>query len=135
LILLAPVFVAFVVDWIMQGRLQSQFSSRAVPYAPKPKGWFDAAMLTFCIIVALFLLAVLGMAIYTSFIKLWPYDLHFSLRHYTFGLVDAGVIVAFFNSLQMALLSAVLGTMLVFGGAYLIEKTPGARGLRVLIRL
>src|ERR1041385_3047513 len=60
LILLVPVFVAFVVDWIMQGRLQSQFSSRAVPYAPRPKRWFDAAMLAFCVVVALLLLAVLG---------------------------------------------------------------------------
>src|SRR5437763_5190062 len=135
LILLAPVFVAFVVDWIMQGRLQSQFSSRAVPYAPKPKGWFDAAMLTFCIIVALFLLAVLGMAVYTSFIKLWPYDLHFSLRHYTFGLVDAGVIESFWNSVKMAIATALFGTMFIFGCAYLLEKTTGMNSVRTMIRL
>jgi len=61
LILLAPVFVAFIVDWIMQGRLQSQFSARAVPYAPRPKRWFDTTMLVFCVVVALLLLAVLGM--------------------------------------------------------------------------
>src|SRR5438105_2347093 len=81
LILLVPVFVAFIVDWIMQGRLQSQFSSRAVPYAPKPKRWFDAAMLAFCVVVALLLLAVLGMAVYTSFIHPWPCALHCSSRH------------------------------------------------------
>ena len=135
LILLAPVFVAFIVDWIMQGRLQSQFSSRAVPYAPRPSPWFDGAMLAFCTIVVLLLLAVLGMAIYTSFIKLWPYDLSFSLRHYTFGLIDAGVISSFFNSVKMAALSALFGTMFIFGTAYLLEKTTGMRGLRALIRL
>ena len=135
LILLAPVFVAFVVDWIMQGRLQSQFSSRAVPYAPKPKRWFDAAMLAFCVVMALLLLAVLGMAVYTSFIKLWPYDLHFSLRHYTFGLIDAGVISSFWNSVKMAAATAVFGTMFIFGGAYLLEKTTGMNGVRKLIRL
>src|SRR6059058_2838104 len=135
LILLAPVFVAFIVDWIMQGRLQSQFSSRAVPYAPKPKRWFDAVMLAFCVVVALLLLAVLGMAVYTSFIKLWPYDLHFSLRHYTFGLIDAGVIVSFWNSVKMAVATAVFGTMFIFGGAYLLEKTTGMNGVRKLIRL
>jgi len=135
LILLAPVFVAFIVDWIMQGRLQSQFSSRAVPYAPRPSPWFDGAMLAFCTIVVLLLLAVLGMAIYTSFIKLWPYDKSFSLRHYTFGLIDAGVISSFFNSVKMAALSALFGTMFIFGTAYLLEKTTGMRGLRALIRL
>ena len=83
-------------------------------------------MLAFCIVVALFLLAVLGMAIYTSFIKFWPYDKSMSLRHYSFGLVDAGVIVSFFNSLKMAVASAVFGTMFIFGVAYLLEKTRGA---------
>ncbi len=135
LILLAPVFVAFVVDWIMQGRLQSQFSSRAVPYVPRPSPWFDRAMLVFCTIVVLLLLAVLGMAIYTSFIKLWPYDKSFSLRHYTFGLIDAGVISSFFNSIKMAALTAFFGTMFIFGTAYLLEKTTGSRGVRALIRL
>jgi iron(III) transport system permease protein len=135
LILLVPVLLAFIVDWTMQGRQRAQFSSRAVPYAPKSKPWFDGAMFAYCLVISLLLLAVLGMAIYTSFIKLWPYDKTFSLRHYTFGLVDGGVIVAFFNSLQMAFLSAVFGTMLVFGGAYLLEKTRGMNGLRAFIRL
>jgi iron(III) transport system permease protein len=135
LILLVPVFVAFVVDWIMQGRLQSQFSARAVPYVPAPSRWFDVSMLVFCTIVALLLMAVLGMAIYTSFIKLWPYDLSFSLRHYTFGLVDAGVIVSFWNSVKMAVATAVFGTMFIFGCAYLLEKTSGMKGVRAAIRL
>jgi iron(III) transport system permease protein len=135
LILLIPVLVAFVVDWIMQGRQQAQFSSRAVPYAPKRKAGFDAAMFCYCLIVCLLLLAILGMAIYTSFIKLWPYDKSFSLRHYTYGLVDGGVISSFFNSLRMALLTAFFGTILIFGGAYLIEKTRGMNGMRAAIRM
>jgi iron(III) transport system permease protein len=34
LILLFPVVLAFLVDWSMQGRLQAQFTARAVPYVP-----------------------------------------------------------------------------------------------------
>jgi iron(III) transport system permease protein len=135
LVLLVPVLLAFVVDWIMQGRQQSQFSARGVPYVPKPSPWFDAAMLAFCILVALLLLAVLGMAVYTSFIKLWPYDKSWSLRHYTFGLIDGGVIDAYFNSLKMAFLAALFGTLFIFGCAYLLEKTRGLPSLRALIRL
>jgi iron(III) transport system permease protein len=135
LILLVPVVLAFGVDWIMQRRIQAQFSARAVPYAPKPEPWFDRAMLTFCAIVALFLLAVLGMAVYTSFIKFWPYDKSMSLRHYSFGLVDAGVISSFFNSLKMAFHSALFGTMFIFGVAYLLEKTRGMAGLKSIVRL
>jgi iron(III) transport system permease protein len=135
LVLLIPVLVAFVVDWTMQGRQQAQFSSRAVPYAPKRRTGFDVAMFVYCLIVCLLLLSILGMAIYTSFIKLWPYDKSFSLRHYTFGLIDGGVISSFFNSLKMALLTAFFGTIVIFGGAYLIEKTRGMNGTRAVIRM
>jgi iron(III) transport system permease protein len=134
LVLLAPVVLAFLVDWWMQGRQQAQFSARAVPYAPKPSRGFDAAMLIFCSVIAIWMLAVLGMAIYTSFIKLWPYNLSLSLRHYVFGLIDGGVIDSYFNSLKMALLTAALGTALVFGTAYLLEKTRGAGAIRGFIR-
>jgi iron(III) transport system permease protein len=135
LILLVPVLFAFSVDWIMRRRLQAQFSSRAVPYAAKPSRGFDRAMLAFCSIVALFLLSVLGMAVYTSFIKLWPYDLSFSLRHYVYGLIDAGVINDYFNSLKMALFTALFGTVFIFAVAYLLEKTRGMAMLKSFVRL
>lgn len=134
LILLLPVVIAFAIDWWMQGRAQAQFSARAVPYVPRPAPGFDAAMFAFCTLVCLIMLAVLGMAVYTSFIKLWPYDLSLSLRHYVFGLVDGGVIDSYFNSLQMALLTALFGTFLIFGTAYLLEKTRAAPPLRGAIR-
>ena len=134
LILLLPVVLAFAVDWWMQGRQQAQFSSRAVPYVPRPSRGLDTAMFVFCAVVCTIMLAVLGMAVFTSFIKLWPYNLSFSLRHYVFGLIDGGVIDSYFNSLQMAFASAVAGTFLIFGTAYLLEKTQGARPLRGAIR-
>ena len=135
LVLLFPVLVAFIVDWIMQGRQQAQFSARAVPYAPKPAPWFDRTMFLFCLVVALLLLAVLGMAVYTSFIKFWPYDKSMSLRHYQFGLIDAGVFDSYLNSLKMALLVALGGTMFIFGCAYLLEKTRGVPLLKAAVRL
>ena len=135
LILLFPVLVAFIVDWIMQGRLQAQFSARAVPYAPKPAPWFDRAMFAYCLVVALLILAVLGMAVYTSFIKFWPYDKSLSLRHYQFGLIDAGVLVSYFNSLKLALMVAVGGTLFIFGCAYLLEKTRGMPVTKSAVRL
>ncbi|HEX6136093.1 MAG TPA: putative 2-aminoethylphosphonate ABC transporter permease subunit [Casimicrobiaceae bacterium] len=135
LLLLLPVLLAFVVDAYMQRSQQSQFSARAVAYSARPSPAFDAAMFVYCAIVSALMLAVLGMAIYTSFIKLWPYDLSFSLRHYRFGLVDGGVIDSYFNSLRLGLLTALAGTILIFATAYLIEKTRGMNAMRATIRL
>jgi iron(III) transport system permease protein len=135
IVLLVPVLFAFIVDWIMQGRQQALFSARAIPYAPKRARWFDRAMFLYCVIVALLLLAVLGMAVYTSFIKFWPYDKSMSLRHYTFGLVDGGALDAYVNSLKLALAVAAGGTAFIFGCAYLLEKTRGAPLLKAFVRL
>jgi iron(III) transport system permease protein len=135
LILLMPVVVAFLVDWWMQGRQTAQFSARAVPYVARRAPAFDAAMFAFCSVVCLLMLAVLGMAVYTSFIKLWPYNLSFSLRHYVFGLIDGGVIDSYFNSVKLAFGSALVGTVLIFGTAYLLEKTKGLGPVRSAIRL
>ncbi len=134
-VLLLPVLVAFVVDWRMQGRLQAQFSARAVPYVAKPHRFFDTVMFVFCLVIALLLLAVLGMAVWTSLIKFWPYDLSLSFHHYTYGLVDGGVFIAYVNSVKMALVAASAGTLVVFGIAYLLEKTRGAEAVKAAVRL
>jgi iron(III) transport system permease protein len=114
----------------VQRKQTSMLTARAVPYAPRESRGFDLAMTLYCVVIAALMLAVFGMALYASFVKFWPYDLSFSLRHYAFGLVDAEVDSAFFNSLKLALGTAIGGTVLVFAGAYLLEKTRGVEWLR-----
>jgi len=58
-----------------------------------------------------------------------------SLRHYQFGLIDAGVLVSYFNSLKLALMVAVGGTIFIFGCAYLLEKTRGMPLTKSAVRL
>jgi iron(III) transport system permease protein len=133
--LLAPALLTFAVDRFLQRKQTSMLTARAVPYSPRPARGFDLAMTAYCALVAALMFAVLGMAIYASFVKFWPYDLSFSLRHYAFGLVDAEVDVAFFNSLKLALGTALGGTLMVFVGAYLLEKTRGVDWLRPAVQL
>ena len=135
LLLLAPAVLTFAVDHWVSRKQTAMLTARAVPYAAKPSRGRDAAMLAFCGVVALALLAMLGMALFASIVSFWPYNLTPSLRHYTMGLVDAEVGVAFVNSLKVAAGTALFGTALVFTGAYLIEKTRAPAPLRTLVRL
>jgi iron(III) transport system permease protein len=128
--LLAPALLTFVVDRFVQTRQTSMLTARAVPYAPRPSRAFDSWMTAYCVLITLFVFAVFGMALFASVVKFWPYDLSFSLRHYTLGLVDNEVGSAFVNSLTLAAFTATAGTVLVFVGAYLVEKTRGADWLR-----
>ncbi len=135
LLLLAPAVLTFAVDHLVQRKQTAMLTARAVPLRPRPSAGFDALMTLWCSLVAVLMLAMLGMAIFASFASFWPYNLTPSWRHYTMGLFDAEVGEGFVNSLKMALGTAVLGTALVFLGAYLMEKAPTARTLRSTVRL
>ncbi|MFN7727247.1 MAG: putative 2-aminoethylphosphonate ABC transporter permease subunit [Rubrivivax sp.] len=123
LVLLLPVLLSFAVDQHLQRRQQASLTARAVPYTPRRDWRRDAPLLVFTAAVGGALLAVLGMAVATSFITFWPYNLAPTLRHYTYGLAEAGVLDAYLNSLRLATLTMLWGTPFVFVTAYLLEKT------------
>lgn len=131
-ILLIPAVVAFFIDRIAQRRQVALLSARAVPYQPKPRLWRDRAALAVCIVVSAIFLAVLGMAIWASLVTYWPYNLSLTLNHYVFENADSSGWQPFFNSLKVAAYTALFGTMVIFFGAYLIEKIRPYRGLRIL---
>ncbi|MFM0302325.1 putative 2-aminoethylphosphonate ABC transporter permease subunit [Paraburkholderia sediminicola] len=135
LLLLCPALVAFAVDFFIRRKQQSQLGARSTPYQPKPTRGFDMAMLGYCGFVCLLLLAVVGISVFASFVKFWPYQMSLGLQHYKMGLIGAGIFDAYKNSLKMAACVAIGGTIIVFGGAYLVEKTRGPRWLRGFINL
>jgi len=124
-LLLVPAVAAFLVDRAVQSRQVSLLSARSVPYAPKPKPAFDWACFAYCTLVAIFILAMIGVCQLAASVKFWPYDLTPTLRNFRFDLMDGGGWAAYYNSITMALLTAIFGTGIVFVGAYMVEKSDG----------
>ncbi len=135
LLLLAPAVLTFVIDWLIGRKQTSMLSARAVPYRPSQAKVFDALMTGYTVLVSALMLLMLGMAVFASVASFWPYDLTLTLNHYTMGLVDAEVSEAFVNSLRLAAGTAFFGTIIVFTGAYMLEKTRGLDALRPVVRL
>ena len=130
MILLTPALLAFFADRWAQSKQSASLSARAVPYTPKPNRATDTLYLVICGLISLFLLGILGVSAYASFVKFWPYDLGLTLANYDFSVVDADGWKSFFNSLEMSAWTAVIGSTVVFSGAYLVEKGRGAAWLR-----
>jgi iron(III) transport system permease protein len=131
-ILLFPAVLAFAVDRLMQRRQVALLSARAVPYAPKPNRRFDMACFAFCALVAVFVLGIIAMCQFAAVVKFWPYDLSLTAKNFAFDLMDGGGWDAYYNSIQLALLTALFGSVVVFAGAYMVEKAEGfglGRGL------
>ena len=135
LLLLTPAVLTFVIDWLVQRKQTAMLSARAVPYQPSPSSGFDALMTTYAVLISALMLLMIGMAAFASFASFWPYNLTPTLKHYTMGLVDAEVGDAFLNSLKLAAGTAFFGTLLVFVGAYMLEKTRGLDWVRPIVRL
>jgi iron(III) transport system permease protein len=125
-ILLVPALVAFTVDRIIQRRQVALLSARSVAYEPKPNRRFDTICLAYCLLVATFVVGLLAMCQYAALVKFWPYNLTLSLNNYNFDRMDGGGWGSYWNSIRMALLTATIGTGVIFCGAYLVEKMPGA---------
>ena len=135
MILLTPAVISFVVDRIMQRRQVSLLSARAVPFEPKPSRILDSALLVFCSVVAFVLLGILATAAFGSLIKYWPYNMSLTLANYDFNSIDTNGWSAYWNSLILATATALIGTVIAFCGAYLVEKGRGFERGRIIIHL
>ena len=125
MVLLVPAVIAFAADRIVQRKQVAILTARAVPYTPQPSPAFDAVMTGFCTLIGLIIVGILGVAVFASLVKFWPYNLSLTLANYDFSLRDGGGWDSYTNSIKMASWTAVIGTCVIFVGAYLVEKTKG----------
>jgi iron(III) transport system permease protein len=129
-VLLLPAVLAFGADRWVQRRQVALLSGRSVPLVPVRHAPRDWALWVFCALVAGTMLVILGMAVWASLVTRWPYNLNLTWANYQFSNFDSEGWKAYFNSLQMAAWAAVIGTLIVFTGAFVLEKTRGFAGLR-----
>ena len=134
-VLVIPAIFAFAIDRLVQSRQVAQLSARSVPYSPSPSTRTDRIFLIYSSLVALFIISMLAVCQFAALVKFWPYDLSLSLNNYQFDKMDGGGWGSYFNSIKMALLTAVIGTSVVFFGAYLVEKSNGFRTGRSLFQM
>ncbi len=134
-VLVVPAILAFAIDRMVQSKQVALLSARSVPYQPAPNRKTDNIFLVYSIAVATFILGILVICQYAALIKFWPYDLSFSLRNYEFDRMDGGGWGSYFNSIQLAFLTAIIGTCVIFFGAYLVEKSNGFKTGRALFQM
>lgn len=126
-VLLIPALAAFVVDRMVQKKQVSLLSARSVPFEPKVNAMTDRLSLLWCTIMAVFIVGIIAVCQLAAMVKFWPYDMTPSLRNFAFHRMDGGGWAAYRNSIQLGLVAAVIGTVVVFIGAYVVEKIEGFR--------
>nr|WP_210473600.1 putative 2-aminoethylphosphonate ABC transporter permease subunit [Vibrio crassostreae] len=122
ILLLLPALLAFTVDRWVQKKQKSLFDTRSVAYQPEPNTMRDGLCFFYCTIISLAVVIVLGMAIYGSMVTFWPWNKALTLNNYNFSEMSTYGWTPFFNSLTLGAWTAIIGTVLIFLGAYCIEK-------------
>ena len=121
MVLLVPALIAFFIDRYSRKKQISLLTSRSVVFKPKKHFNVDMVMLGFCSILAIIILLMIGMAQFGALVKFWPYDLQLTLSNYSFEVAGLGW-ESFYNSVRLALYTAIFGTIIIFIGSYLVEK-------------
>jgi iron(III) transport system permease protein len=134
LVLLIPAVLAFVLDrWAARQR-SATLTGRAVPLVAKPRPRRDRALLALCIVVAALLIGLVGVAAWGSLVRFWPYNLSLTFDNYDFDRFDTAGWGALWFSVRMAAATAVIGTIIVFVVAYVLERGPQGGSLPGLAR-
>lgn len=124
MLLLIPAVLAFIVDRLVERKQGSFITAKSIPYRVDKKPLRDRLCFVYCSFVAGAILVLLGAVALAAFVKVWPYDVTFTLAHFDFTTVAGGDgMTSYWNSVLVAALSAVVGTVITFVNAYLIEKT------------
>ncbi|MCQ9072769.1 putative 2-aminoethylphosphonate ABC transporter permease subunit [Vibrio harveyi] len=135
IMLLFPAVMAFGADRWVQKKQKSLFDTRSVPYQPVPNKARDSICLVYCSIISIAVLAVLGMAVYGSLVTFWPWNKALTLNNYNFAEMSTYGWSPFFNSLTLAGWTAVIGTAIIFVGAYCIEKGRAFGPIRQVMQM
>jgi iron(III) transport system permease protein len=126
IVLLIPAAVAVLIERRVARRQAATITAGAVPLKPTRQFTVDTALLGFVCLVCLCILSVVGIVVYASFVRLWPYNLSFTLSNYDFDV--QGGYEPFLTSLKMALMAATFGVIATTVAAYVAQNTRAVLG-------
>ena len=124
--LLVPAALAVVAEkWIMR-RHHATITERSQPLHITQQPWRDRAGLAFALLVCTAIAAIVLVVVVASFVTLWPYNLHVSLRHYRFEVQNG--LQPLWTSIWVSLMAAGIGVVVAVGGACVTRRLRNAAG-------
>ena len=128
-LLLTPALIAYGVDVLARRSQRATFSGRSVPVALRANRARDVACLVLVTLVTVAILGIIGMAIYGSLVRFWPYNLALGMHNYHKALSDPDELRTLTNSLVLATATAAIGTCLVAMSGWMVSRKACPAGL------
>lgn len=123
ILLLAPAALSIWIEHVATKR-QSRLSGEASqPPVPQPHMVSDLGFTLICGALAASMVAVIVTVVAVSFIRLWPYKLEFTLKHYDITLSDG--YSPLWTSVEVSFLAGLFGALMLFMLSFGVRKLPG----------
>jgi iron(III) transport system permease protein len=119
-VLLVPAAIAvFVERWVARHH-HAALGDRSDPLRVVPSPARDRVALAYCALVCGAIALIVLVVVVASFVKLWPYNLEASLRHYHFEVQNG--LAPLWTSIGVSLAAAGLGIVVVIVGAAVVRR-------------
>jgi iron(III) transport system permease protein len=122
IMLLLPTVLAFWLERVASQRQFGALSESAIPLRITFSAKRDVAMTVAAWLIAALPLLTVGIVVYASFVWLWPYRFDLTLKHYNVQV--AGGYDPLFMTVEISLMAATLGTVLIFALAVAMQRAP-----------
>lgn len=134
ILLLIPAVISFFLEKSLEKKQRDTFNAKSMNYRIEMSKLRDTFFTIFCWLVSISILGIFIIALVASFVKMWPYNFSMTLDNYKFFDFNGGALSFYKNSINIALISAFLGTLIAYFGAYICLKTESLTYLRNVIK-
>ena len=118
--LLVPAALAVIAEkWIMR-RHHATITERSQPLRIVREPWRDRAASRSPLAICAMIAAIVLVVVVASFVTLWPYNMHVSLRHYRFEVQNG--LQPLWTSIWVSLMAAGVGVVVTIGGACVTRR-------------
>ncbi len=131
ILLLIPTLLAFYLEK-MAAQRHTAASEGSLPVSPDRWWPRDVLLWGASYLAAIFLIAVVAIVVYASFVRLWPYNLSFTLKNYNINL--QGGYESLWTTIEASLITAIVGTSLLFA-LVLAQRDMGRMSAKLLYLL
>ena len=119
-VLLIPAAVAVIVEKLIAREHDAVVTERSTPLTIVPGAARDRVALAYALLVCIAIAAIVLIVFVASFVTLWPYNMHLSLRHYRFE-VQNGV-APLWTSVVVSLAAAAIGVVVTVAAACVMRS-------------
>lgn len=122
MLLIIPSVMVFVVDQIINRR-SSSIDSKAKNYVIQENKVRDLISLVCNVLISMIIIIIFITVFFASFVKNWPYDLSLTLKWYNINTFGVSALEIYKNTILVSIMTALLGTLIVFLTAYMTERS------------